>query len=543
MGKRAPLFIILGLAIFFRFFYLTKSPPSLNWDEVSIGYNAYSVLKTGKDEWGKFLPLAFSAFGETKLPGMIYASIPGITLFGLTDFGVRVTPAVIGVLAVLVLYLLTKEILGIKFAYAASFLLAISPWHVHLSRASFEAGLALLFVMLTIYAFYRGLKKSNWFYLSAVFAALAMYSYNSARILLPLLIPLLLVLNWHAFKKNLKIVLSAGLLGALLMLPAVKDLSSSNALLRFNTLNYAANKSFIDGIGESRRYTPLPDPLPRLIHNKYTHYVHRFFTNYLKSFGSEFLFFAGDRYTQRSSQEMGLLYFFELPLLIFGLVKIWGNKWFARILVPWILLAPIPSAITIDAPSALRGLSALPPLLIVESVGLVKFLPIILKKKLFTIISTAFVVWNIGYFCYREFGAYPIKYSSAWGYGYKDAVIEMMKYYDEVDQIYITTKQGEPYIYTLFYGGFDPSKFQHDSNLKKSVDSVGWTHVDAFDKIKFVDFHSEFYKPSEILKREKGEILFVAGFAELGELPRIKSITAPNWVVMFEIAKVEGRRE
>jgi len=103
------LFLIIALSFFLRVYKVSSIPPALNWDEVSIAYNAYSVLKTGRDEWGQFLPLHFKSYGEYKLPAQIYASIPGIAIFGLNEFGVRITPVIYGTLTVLLLYLLTIE--------------------------------------------------------------------------------------------------------------------------------------------------------------------------------------------------------------------------------------------------------------------------------------------------------------------------------------------------------------------------------------------------------------------------------------------------
>src|SRR3990167_5517173 len=103
---------VIVLAFFLRFYKITQIPPSLNWDEVAIGYNAYSILKTGKDEWGQFLPVHFKSYGEYKLPAQIYASIPGIAVFGLNELGVRITPVVYGTLTVLLLYFLTRALFG-----------------------------------------------------------------------------------------------------------------------------------------------------------------------------------------------------------------------------------------------------------------------------------------------------------------------------------------------------------------------------------------------------------------------------------------------
>ena len=77
------LVVILIVSLVLRYYKIDQIPPSLNWDEVSIGYNAFSILKTGKDEWNQFLPVHFKAYGEYKLPVQIYASIPGIYFFGL----------------------------------------------------------------------------------------------------------------------------------------------------------------------------------------------------------------------------------------------------------------------------------------------------------------------------------------------------------------------------------------------------------------------------------------------------------------------------
>src|SRR6185369_5508609 len=98
------LFVVVILAFSLRIYKVTSIPPSLNWDEVSIGYNAYSIFKTGRDEWGVRLPLHFKSYGEYKLPAQIYASIPGIYVFGLNELGVRITPVIYGTLTVFLLY-------------------------------------------------------------------------------------------------------------------------------------------------------------------------------------------------------------------------------------------------------------------------------------------------------------------------------------------------------------------------------------------------------------------------------------------------------
>ena len=96
MKKFLFLFIVI-CAFIFRVYYVTKVPPSLSWDEVAIGYNAYSILKTGRDEHGKFLPFdAFVSYGDYKPPLAIYATVPFVAIFGLGDLAVRLPPALFG---------------------------------------------------------------------------------------------------------------------------------------------------------------------------------------------------------------------------------------------------------------------------------------------------------------------------------------------------------------------------------------------------------------------------------------------------------------
>ena len=65
MQRRALLTIsmfLFILAIFLRFTQLGQIPLGLNKDETAIGYNAYSILKTGRDEYGNYMPLYFKSF-------------------------------------------------------------------------------------------------------------------------------------------------------------------------------------------------------------------------------------------------------------------------------------------------------------------------------------------------------------------------------------------------------------------------------------------------------------------------------------------------
>ncbi|MBI3342440.1 hypothetical protein HY024_04940, partial [Candidatus Curtissbacteria bacterium] len=96
---------------FFRSFKLSTVPFGLYIDETSIGYNAFSIVSTGKDEYGKKFPLFFAAFGEYKLPVYIYSVALVQLIAGPTDLSVRLPALIYGLLSVIFVYYLTREVL------------------------------------------------------------------------------------------------------------------------------------------------------------------------------------------------------------------------------------------------------------------------------------------------------------------------------------------------------------------------------------------------------------------------------------------------
>src|SRR3989337_2916838 len=139
-----PLIILLPIIIFglfLRILRLDSRPLGFTWDEAALGYNAYSILKTGRDEHSQVLPIVFKSFGDYK-PGLyIYFTTPIVKALGLTECATRLPSAIFGTLLILVVYLLTKN-------HFASLMLAINPWAIHFSRGAWEANLALLLTTL-----------------------------------------------------------------------------------------------------------------------------------------------------------------------------------------------------------------------------------------------------------------------------------------------------------------------------------------------------------------------------------------------------------
>src|SRR3989338_10636555 len=126
------LLVIFLLGFILRIVFLDIAPPGFNADEASLGYNAYSLIKTGKDEWGTSFPLVFKSFSDYK-PGLyVYLAIPFVWLLGLNEFSVRLPSILLGSFSIALIYFLSKELFKKEtVAWACAFLLSISPWHLH----------------------------------------------------------------------------------------------------------------------------------------------------------------------------------------------------------------------------------------------------------------------------------------------------------------------------------------------------------------------------------------------------------------------------
>jgi len=543
--KRYLIFVIVVVAFFLRVYKVTAVPPSLNWDEVSIGYNAYSILKTGRDEWGRFIPLHFESYGEYKLPAQIYASIPAIAIFGLNPFGVRITPVVYGTLTVLLLYFLTYEFFRKRdIALITSFLLAISPWHIQLTRASFESSFSVFWVVMGMWFLVKGFKNRKWLIISMLPFAVSVYTYNSARVFTPLFLIVIGLIYLKNFVKDKKQVVISVLLFGFLMVPLVPFVFSGEASARYKLVSITNEQGLIPRINERRGLSKLPIPLPRLIHNKVTYISYYFARNYLAHFTPDFLFIRGAGHRQHHVQGMGELYKFQAPFLIIGLYLILKKKEkYKWLLLAWLFIAFIPVAMTKDSiPNALRTLIANPVYQILTAYGLVLSYDWLKKKKskylrIFIVILVVFGFLEFRAYLDNYFNIYPKKYSRDWQYGYKQAVAYIKDHYDGYDLVVFSRVYGEPHMFTLFYLKYPPKKYMYNPNLVR-YKAYDWVWVTRFDKFYFPNLSDVDSNYKDILKENKGKkILFIGKPSDFdGGVRILENINFLNGDPAFSIA-------
>lgn len=252
---------IVLFAAFLRLYKLSVAPPSLFGDELDLGYQAYSVLKTGKDYRGNFLPINFHSLAEWRAPLYLYSAVPTVALFGITSWGVRLPAAIFGILDVFMIFLLFKEILSYKQiptnkhwrSLLAAFLMAISPWSLQYSRAGFEVTEMLFFLMLGLWLFFKSLKNGKWLWLSIAFLVLTPWIYSTAK----LFTLLLLVFLFVVFRREISAMAKPNLIktviaGLVVGLPLAYGIFFSGGAQRFNYISVFADPTTESNIGFAR---------------------------------------------------------------------------------------------------------------------------------------------------------------------------------------------------------------------------------------------------------------------------------------------------
>lgn len=483
--------LVLSMGLILRIYQFGSNPPSLYWDEASLGYNAYSVATSGKDEHGEFLPLArFAAFGDYKPPGYIYAAAIPILMGGLNEFTVRFPSLIAGLAMVIFTYLLVKELFHKeKIAILSAFIIGISPWAIHFSRAAFEANLAAFFNLAGIYFFILALRKKPLIILSVIMFILSFYTFNANRIIAPLLLIVLALIFFKDMLSNWKWITVSVFTGIILVLPSISFLSSSESRLRFQEVSIFNNLEPLrmSNMLIARESGSL---LSKMIHNRRVVYSLDFLKHYSDNFSLRFLFTYGDVNPRLAISEMGELYVYELPFLIIGFYLLVKKREKALLpLVAWLLIAPIPAGTAKETPHALRIISILPSFQIIIAYGLYysssRIFNMVNKGKRYILAFTMCLIISVSifYYLHNYYNHYPYNWSGEWQYGYKEMVSYVLYNERNYDEIYVTNSLGRPYIYFAFYKPFSEEDF-----IKSRVafkDSFGFWDVRSLGKIRF----------------------------------------------------------
>lgn len=491
MKKYLPITILL-LAAVLRLYKISSFPFGINADEAALGYNAYSLLLTGRDEHGHILPINLESFGDFKPAGYSYLLVPVVKFLGLTEFAVRLPSALFGVLAVFLIYLLVRELITDNLpagrqgcTLLTATLLATSPWHLHFSRGAWEVNVSTTLLLSAVVFLVKWLKNKKISYLLTVTVTLtlSMYFYQSTRVIAPLLGLGMFLFYFKTLIKYPKQLILNILLLLLLLLPLGISIVSSDSASRLAGVGLLADEGPLNRVKEERGQHTSAFWLSKLLHNRPVIYSIQFIDNYISHFDGNFLFVNGDLIERNRVPETGLFYLTDFIFLALGAYFIIHNSFFnSRIIWLWLIIAPVASALTFQTPHALRAQNLVIPMTIIVSAGMYWLLK---HWKLFGLcILVIGYSWQLTRYLHLYYVHYPQTYPAAWEYGFRDLVSYVQSNEGRYDKVWITDKYDQPYILFLFYLKYPPQLFQGHHQLTFR-DKFNFSTVRDFDKYHF----------------------------------------------------------
>ncbi|HEX2914210.1 MAG TPA: glycosyltransferase family 39 protein [Chloroflexia bacterium] len=491
-----PLLLVITLvAAVLRLYALDLYPQRFNQDEMVMGYDAWSIWLTGRDQHGQFLPIHFQTFNDYVPPVGNYITAPFVGILGLNEFTTRLPYALFGIATVWLVGLLGRRWFGVIAGLVAAGLMATDPWHLNYSRIAFPASLVPFFTVLSLYCFTQALtlirsvaeseqspKRSvyGWLIAAGVSFALLTSAYPPLKMEAPMLFGACILAALPVFwkRKRLGLVLIAAY--ALVVSPvAINQLQNwSTTQTRYSNISVFLAKNW---------------PTELLF-------------QYASHYNPRFLFFDGFKEGVGIRPDgVGELFWLEglLWLLAFAGFIIFSRELNRKVgfhlplvLVIWFLTFPIAASLTVGQPPyEIRAYNFLPLPQLLSGFGVVVAGRVLAKYqwgklKAFWIAASVavalFVVFQVIFLSYF-FGPSLLQTSTApkdlpYNVGMSRVVVAVQQQATACDTIYLQP-DNQAYIYYLFLSKYPPEKFQH-AKIISEVNRTGWLIMDSFDNVQ-----------------------------------------------------------
>ncbi|MDJ0728963.1 MAG: glycosyltransferase family 39 protein [Crocosphaera sp.] len=504
---------ILITALLLRVIFLGTIPNGFFTDEASNAYDAYSILHTLRDQYGEFLPWYFKSANDYREGLYMYLMVPFIKVFGLNPFGARITSAVIGTLTVFLVYHLGKEIFNQKVGLLSALFLAILPWHIHFSRVTFRAILVPCLFCLSLFLFFKSFKRPQWLIGASFLFALNIYTYNSARVFIPLFLLGLATIYWEHLWKNRYYTFWAFITFSILFIPQLIYQLSPEGMARANTVGIQTD-------------------------------INKIVSDYFSYFSPDFLFFEGDPSPRHKINNMGGLYVFQIPLILLGLLLlIKEKKSYKWVLYLWLIFYPIPAAF-ISPDSAVRTLVVTPLFAIISGYAVGEITDFFkgIWKQIVTFLLIGVVCANLVIYCQRYVFEYSRWHTDVW----LSTLGETISYADKTsyeciiysDHVYGTYA----YIMIPFFAQIPPSQYhQYGVDIVQNKLDMGRWQIKDLEKLEKLNtdclyvLYGESHRDNP--KGEDGEIIENKGYQE----KFIHSFKDINDIEFYRLVEIEKK--
>ncbi|MCL4359711.1 glycosyltransferase family 39 protein [Patescibacteria group bacterium] len=499
-----PFAVVLALALFFRLYRIGSIPPSPSLDEVTIAYNARSLAETGRDEYGTRLPILLRAYDDYRPALYVYAVVPFVAALGMNTLAVRLPSALASVLAVLIVYLLADELfdperysiriggLRVTAGLLAALFLTISPWHIFISRLGNEVNLGLTLYLFGIYAWLRGVRPEHasvWTVVSAVAFALTFYTYQSFKVLTPVMIVGLVWSFRNDILKRRSTYIPACFIFFLVSLPIVLASLSPGALLRVTgTSAFADNPLYRETDRLWLAARTAHDPVGTLLYNPKITSLRIFTGNYLSHLNLKWLL-TGGYHEDFKVPYLGLLYPWELLMALAGYIWVLRGEFSRKVKVTisvWVWSSPLAAAFATMAPHAMRTLTAAPAIDILAAVLCIGILRVL---KSYSLRMTALFVLlciaggSAAVFGREYFTVFPRAASSDYLYALSRAMPYLIQHQKDYSKIVVSNRGplSTAYMYYLYWDRYDPVRYIRQGGTR----SGGFAETHTIGKFEF----------------------------------------------------------
>ena len=477
--------IVTLVALIVRTWNIDKFPMEFTPDEAALGYNAYSLIKTGHDENGQFFPIIFKSFGDYK-PGLyIYLTIPWILIGDLTISMVRMTSAISVTLAVFFTYIILRLIKNeLPYAFLkkrlpiyGALILALNPWHILFSRGAWESNVNLTMILFSIVCVLYAVKRgySHMIVLAGLISGLTLSMYQGAKMSTPLVGLAFIIAYYQSIKRRLSLgyVILALLVAIAVSMPIAQSFldGRTGRLSVFSILNYQRPSEYIqENILTPTNWTN-NDWQFKIFEGEWLEKTRNVYQRYGSALSPRFLFIEGDwEHSHMATPYHGMFYWLDSIFLIIGIltaIRIQSRFW--RFVLIWLLLAPLPAALSRDPVNAVRSLPLIAPLTMLIGLGYCQTIRLIKLNypKLYYPSIAVFIIIQLilfTYFADLQTKVRPMKLSFNNYFGYQQLVEATKKYSSQNIPIVMSQSYDQPYIYFLFFNKIDPVFTQNNIN-------------------------------------------------------------------------------
>lgn len=476
------LITLLGSVV--RLWQLDTLPNSLSADEVAFGYNAYSILKTGKDEFGHYLPLYFQSFDDYKNPVFGYILIPFIYLRGLTDWVIRFPSALSGIAVIPLMFFITQKLTrNIRLSLITAVFASISPWLIQYSRVAIEMEMALFLTLLGVWLLLEARNRAHFYPLSAFVFGLSFYTYHSSKVW-TIFFGLVMFLLSVKHKSRLYLLIGTFIF-IVMTIPYFELLISAKIGLRPYAISVFSNQETHIENAKMVQVDLTNDRWEgRLVHNRRLVYMNQAINGFLSVLNPQILF-SQSQYNHTPA--IRLIYLWQLPLVLIGAVYLLRKRSMSVFIFGWLIIGFIPGGLTVLPPYDRRILLNSFPLLFLAALGLDRVMHFyklnhnyqttLGKVALLAVIFVSIYIYLHNYFIHG-----PHTVIDTWGNGSKDVVTLVGKLKHQYEQVVVSIKSNQPLIFFLYYEKYPPEKYLDEGG---TISGGYLDERNKFDKYRF----------------------------------------------------------